>query len=56
MRKTVIEDNVLKDQLLQVMIDNEWSDMYITVGAFPSIKISEPDGCSIRMQESGFTE
>ncbi len=32
-------DHILKDQLLQVMIDNEWSDMYITVGTFPGIKI-----------------
>jgi twitching motility protein PilT len=29
----------VKDQLLQVMIDSEGSDMYITVGAFPSIKV-----------------
>ena len=32
-------DNLLKDQLLQVMIDNEWSDMYVTVWTYPSIKI-----------------
>ena len=32
-------DHLIKDQLLQVMIDNEWSDMYITVWAFPAIKI-----------------
>lgn len=30
---------MIKDQLLQVMIDNEWSDMYITVWAYPAIKI-----------------
>ncbi len=29
----------LKDQLLHVMIDNEWSDLYITVGTYPGIKI-----------------
>jgi twitching motility protein PilT len=29
-----------RDQLLQVMIDNEWSDMYITVWTYPAIKIS----------------
>lgn len=39
MRKIIIEDNILKDQLLQVMIDNEGSDMYITVGTYPSVKI-----------------
>lgn len=39
MEKFIIEENKLKDQLLQVMIDNEWSDMYITVWAYPSIKI-----------------
>jgi twitching motility protein PilT len=33
------EDHLMKDQLLQVMIDNNGSDMYITVGAHPSIKI-----------------
>ena len=32
-------DHLIKDQLLQVMIDNEWSDMYITVGSYPAIKI-----------------
>ena len=30
----------MRDQLLQVMIDNRWSDMYITVGSHPGIKIS----------------
>ena len=39
MEKLIIEENILKDQLLQVMIDNEWSDMYITVDTFPAIKI-----------------
>lgn len=39
MEKTIIEDNIFKDQLLQVMIDNEWSDMYITVWTYPAIKI-----------------
>ena len=33
------KDHPIKDQLLQVMIDNEWSDMYITVGTYPWIKI-----------------
>lgn len=36
----VVSENKIKDQLLQVMIDNEWSDIYITVGTFPWIKIS----------------
>jgi len=39
MEKYILEENKLKDQLLQVMIDNNWSDMYITVWAYPSIKI-----------------
>ncbi|MDP2091116.1 MAG: PilT/PilU family type 4a pilus ATPase [Candidatus Gracilibacteria bacterium] len=39
MEKTIIEDHIIKDQLLQVMIDNEGSDMYITVGTYPAIKI-----------------
>ncbi len=33
------KDHEVKDQLLQVMIDNEWSDMYITVWTYPWIKI-----------------
>jgi len=32
-------DYKIKDQLLQVMIDNEWSDMYVTVWTYPWIKI-----------------
>ncbi len=39
MEKLMVEEYLLKDQLLQVMIDNEWSDMYITVDTFPAIKI-----------------
>lgn len=39
MKKVIKEDHIFKDQLLQVMIDNEWSDMYITVWTFPAIKI-----------------
>ena len=39
MEQVIREDHLLKDQLLQVMIDNEWSDMYITVGTYPAIKI-----------------
>ena len=35
----VREDHKIKDQLLQVMIDNNGSDMYLTVGAHPSVKI-----------------
>jgi len=33
------EDHMMKDQLLQVMIDNGGSDMYLTVDAHPAIKI-----------------
>lgn len=39
MEKFILEENKLKDQLLQVMIDNNWSDMYITVWSYPAIKI-----------------
>lgn len=39
MKGSIREQYILRDQLLQVMIDNEWSDMYITVGTYPSIKI-----------------
>jgi len=39
MKGKIIESYPLAEQLMQVMIDNEWADMYITVWAFPSIKI-----------------
>lgn len=39
MQWTIRPDYMLRDQLLQVMIDNEWSDMYITVWTYPAIKI-----------------
>jgi len=39
MNDVIRKDYILKDQLLQVMIDNEGSDMYITVGTYPAIKI-----------------
>ncbi len=40
MDKVIKSDHTMRDQLLQVMIDNKWSDMYITVGTHPAIKIS----------------
>lgn len=39
MEEVIRKDHLLKDELLQVMIDNEGSDMYITVWTYPSIKI-----------------
>ncbi len=40
MLKNVIKpEHKIRDLLLQVFIENEWSDMYITVWAYPSIKI-----------------
>lgn len=39
MKWTMKPDHILRDQLLQVMIDNEWSDMYITFWTYPAIKI-----------------
>ena len=39
MRGSIKELHSLRDQLLQVMIDNEWSDMYIIVWTFPAIRI-----------------
>lgn len=40
MLKDVIKpEHKIRDLLLQVFIENEWSDMYITVWAYPSIKI-----------------
>ncbi|NDK07981.1 PilT/PilU family type 4a pilus ATPase [Candidatus Gracilibacteria bacterium] len=39
MDDVIIGEHKIKDQLLQVMIDNEGSDMYITVGSYPAIKI-----------------
>lgn len=39
MNNFILKENKLKDQLLQVMIDNNWSDMYITIWTYPAIKI-----------------
>lgn len=39
MHKFIRPEHTIKDQLLQIMIDNDWSDMYITAWAHPSIKI-----------------
>jgi len=39
MDDVIRKEYILKDQLLQVMIDNEGSDMYITVWTYPAIKI-----------------
>jgi Tfp pilus assembly ATPase PilU len=39
MKDIINEEHIIKDQLLQVMIDNEGTDMYITVGTYPAIKI-----------------
>jgi len=39
MKWAIREEYPLRDALLQLMIDQEWSDMYITVGAYPAIKI-----------------
>ncbi len=39
MKDAIRPEHVIRDQLLQVMIDSEGSDMYITVWTFPSIKI-----------------
>jgi twitching motility protein PilT len=40
MQNVIKSEYTLRDQLLQVMIDNKGSDMYITVGAYPAIKIA----------------
>lgn len=39
MEQTIIKDHKIKDMLIQVMIDNEWSDIYITTWTYPAIKI-----------------
>lgn len=39
MQDVIRLENVIRDQLLQLIIDSEWSDMYITVWTFPSVKI-----------------
>ncbi|MDD3646464.1 MAG: PilT/PilU family type 4a pilus ATPase [Candidatus Gracilibacteria bacterium] len=46
--KVIKPEHKIKDLLLQVMIDNEGSDMYITVGTYPAIKIG---GDIIRIDE-----
>lgn len=39
MKKVIKPEHAQRDQLLQVMVDSEGSDMYITVWTYPSIKI-----------------
>lgn len=39
MENVILAKHTVRDQLLQIMIDNDGSDMYITVGTYPSIKI-----------------
>lgn len=39
MQSSILQEYIFRDQLLQIMIDNEWSDMYITVWTYPAIKI-----------------
>lgn len=39
MQWVIKSEYALRDRLLQVMIDNEWSDMYITEWTYPAIKI-----------------
>lgn len=40
MQNVIKTEHAMRDQLLQVMIDNRGSDMFITVGTYPAIKIS----------------
>lgn len=40
MQESIRPVHPLRDQLLQVMIDNKGSDMYITAGFPPAIKIA----------------
>ena len=40
MEHVIKAEHSIRDQLLQVMIDNRWSDMFITVGTYPAIKIA----------------
>lgn len=40
MDKVIKSEHSMRDQLLQVMIDNKWSDMFVTVWTHPAIKIS----------------
>ncbi len=40
MENVIKQDHPIRDQLLQVMIDNRGSDMYITLWSHPGIKIS----------------
>ncbi len=49
MKNVIKEDHLMRDQLLQVMIDNEGSDMYITKWTYPWIKI----GWDIIMVDDG---
>ena len=40
MENVIRPEHILRDQLLQVIIDNRGSDLFLTVGTFPAIKIA----------------
>lgn len=40
MKGVIKEEHLFRDQILQVMIDNSWSDLYMTVWTYPAIKIA----------------
>lgn len=39
LKDVIKQDHIFRDQMLQIMIDNNWIDMYMTVNSFPAIKI-----------------
>lgn len=39
MKQVIKPEHIVRDQLLQIMIDSEGTDMYITVWTYPAIKI-----------------
>lgn len=39
MKEVIKPDHSIRDILIQVMVDNNGSDMYITTGTHPAIKI-----------------
>lgn len=40
LKELIKPDHLFRDQILQLMIDNKWSDLYMTVWTYPAIKIA----------------
>ena len=40
MNEVIRPEYEFRDRILQLMIDNKWSDLYLTVWAYPALKLA----------------